>query len=76
MCWRSRALMCSAVLCAVLGAQTAPTFRTEVALVHVDAEVVEDGRVLSEFGKDDFRIWTTANRSQCSIFPPENRRSI
>jgi VWFA-related protein len=57
MCWRSRALTCSALLCAVLGAQTAaPTFRTEVALVHVDAEVIEDGRVLSGFGKDDFRI--------------------
>jgi VWFA-related protein len=40
----------------MLGAQTAPTFRTEVALVHVDAEVLEDGRVLDGFGKDDFRI--------------------
>ncbi len=48
--------MCSALLCAVLGAQTTPTFRTEVALVHVDAEVIEDGRVLSGLGKDDFRI--------------------
>jgi Mg-chelatase subunit ChlD len=40
----------------VLSAQTAPTFRADVALVHVDAEVVESGRVLDSFGKDDFRI--------------------
>jgi VWFA-related protein len=40
----------------VLAAQTTPTFRAEVVLVHVDAEVVEDGRFLSGFGKDDFRI--------------------
>jgi Ca-activated chloride channel family protein len=46
----------AALLCAVLAAQTAPTFRTEVALVHVDAEVVEDGRVIGGLGKDDFRI--------------------
>jgi len=46
----------AALLCAVLAAQTTPTFRTEVALVHVDAEVVEDGRVLGGLGKDDFRV--------------------
>jgi len=56
MCWKSRALICSALLYARLSAQTAPTFRTEVALVHVDAEVLEDGRMLDGFGKDDFRI--------------------
>src|ERR1700733_9337065 len=42
MCWSSPAPTCLALLGAVLGAQTAPTFRTDVALVHVDAEVVED----------------------------------
>jgi len=42
------------LLCALLAAQ--PTFRADVALVHVDAEVVEGGRVLSGFSKDDFRI--------------------
>jgi VWFA-related protein len=41
---------------ALLAAQTTPTFRTEVALVHADAEVVEDGRILTGFTKDDFRI--------------------
>lgn len=44
------------LLCAVLSAQTTPTFRAEVDLLHVDAEVMEDGRVLTGFGKDDFRI--------------------
>jgi VWFA-related protein len=37
-------------------AQTTPTFRAAVALVHADAEVMEDGRILTGFGKDDFRI--------------------
>lgn len=53
MCWRASIAV---LLCAVLAAQTAPTFRAEVALVHVDAEVVEDGRILSGFNKDDFRV--------------------
>jgi VWFA-related protein len=44
------------VLVAALQAQTTPTFRTEVALVHADAEVVENGRILSGFTKSDFRI--------------------
>lgn len=44
------------LLCAALGAQTTPTFRADISLVHVDAEVIEDGRVLSGFGKDDFRV--------------------
>lgn len=42
--------------CAALRAQITPTFRADVSLVHVDAEVLEDGRVLTGFGKDDFRI--------------------
>jgi VWFA-related protein len=45
------------LLSAGLGAQTTtPTFRADISLVHVDAEVIEDGRVLSGFGKDDFRV--------------------
>jgi VWFA-related protein len=44
------------VFAALLAGQTTPTFRTEVALVHADAEVVEDGRILTGFTKDDFRI--------------------
>src|ERR1051326_6361187 len=44
---------------AVCGAvcQEAPTFRTGVALVQVEAEVTAaDGRLLTGFTKDDFRI--------------------
>ncbi len=43
---------------AALGfAQKDPVFRTEVALVHVDAEVTAaDGRILTGLTKDDFRI--------------------
>jgi VWFA-related protein len=40
----------------VLG-QDSPTFKTGVSLVHMDAEVVAaDGRILTGFVKDDFRI--------------------
>lgn len=43
-------------LCPVL-AQETPVFRGGVSLVHVDAEVTAaDGRVLTGFCKDDFRI--------------------
>jgi VWFA-related protein len=39
------------------GAQETPTFKTRVSLVHVDAEVVgEDGRIVTGFTKDDFRV--------------------
>lgn len=38
-------------------AQETPTFRSGVSLVHVDAEVAAaDGRILTGFTKDDFRI--------------------
>ncbi len=43
-------------LSTVAAAQTTPTFRADVRLVHADAEVVEDGRILTGFTKDDFRI--------------------
>jgi VWFA-related protein len=50
-------LALSAALAALaIGAQDTPTFRAAVALVHADAEVVEDGRILTGFTKDDFRI--------------------
>jgi VWFA-related protein len=49
-------LSCALLLAAPLAGQTPPTFRAAVALVHADAEVVEDGRILTGFGKDDFRI--------------------
>jgi VWFA-related protein len=38
-------------------AQEAPTFKTAVSLVHVDAEVTgADGRILTGFTKEDFRV--------------------
>ena len=52
-------LICAAALASsVLGSnQDAPVFRTGVALVHVDAEVIEDGRTLTGFTQDDFRVF-------------------
>jgi Ca-activated chloride channel homolog len=41
----------------MLAAQDTLTFRAEVALVHVDAEVVEEGRVLGGLSRNDFRIF-------------------
>jgi VWFA-related protein len=53
---RSRILAC---LLPALGfcQDAAPVFRTGVALVHVDAEVTQDGRTLTGFTKDDFRVF-------------------
>ncbi len=43
--------------CCAAFAQDAPTFRTGVALVQVEAEVTAaDGRLLTGFTKDDFRV--------------------
>jgi VWFA-related protein len=45
------------VLALASSAQETPTFKTRVSLVHVDAEVVgPDGRILTGFTKDDFRV--------------------
>jgi VWFA-related protein len=38
------------------GAQEAVVFRTGVALVHVDAEVIQDGRIVSDLHQSDFRV--------------------
>lgn len=37
-------------------AQDQPTFRSNVALVHVDAEVSEDGRIIAGLGRESFRV--------------------
>jgi VWFA-related protein len=52
-------VVCGVVLIAAAAfAQDAPTFRTRVSLVHLDAEVTAaDGRILDGFGKDDFRVF-------------------
>jgi Ca-activated chloride channel homolog len=43
-------------LAASLCAQSIPTFRAETRLVRVDAEVLEDGRVLNGLGRDDLQV--------------------
>ncbi len=46
------------LLCAEALAQNAPTFRTAISLVHVDAEVTAaDGRILDGLKKDDFQVF-------------------
>jgi VWFA-related protein len=53
---RARTLNLALAFAAIASSQITPTFRAEVALVHADAEVVEDGRILAGFTKQDFRI--------------------
>jgi VWFA-related protein len=49
------AVLCAAILAC---AQDPVTFRTGVSLVHVDAEVIsQDGRILTGFHKEDFRVF-------------------
>ncbi len=43
--------------------QDQPTFQTEVTLVHVDAEVRRDGRIVEGLGQESFRI-TDAGKAQ------------
>src|SRR5687768_16198270 len=58
--------MMSALLAVVLlVAQMPMTFRTEVALVRVDAEVTVDGLPVEQLQKEDFRI--TDNGKPCEI---------
>jgi VWFA-related protein len=40
----------------LLLAQAQPTFRSDVALVHADVEVREDGHPVADLGKESFRI--------------------
>jgi len=54
--WNRRRAGIAFLLAAPLRGQPLQTFRAETRLVRVDAEVLEDGRVLSGFGKDDFRV--------------------
>jgi VWFA-related protein len=50
-------------------AQQAPTFKTGVSLVHVDAEVAAaDGRILDGFTKDDFRILDEGKEQPVLLF--------
>lgn len=52
-----------------VSAQETPTFQAKVALVQVHAEVIAgDGRVLSGFGKQDFRIFDNGKEQQILHF--------
>ncbi len=49
-------------------AQEAPTFKADVALVKVDAEVTDGTKVLSGFQKDDFRIFDNGTEQPVLYF--------
>jgi VWFA-related protein len=46
-----------AALAAIALAQESTVFKTAVSLVHVDAEVTDGTRLLSDFHKEDFRVF-------------------
>lgn len=46
----------SHLLLLLLFAQAQPTFRSDVALVHVDAEVLQDRAIVAGLDKDSFRV--------------------
>ncbi len=54
---RGRSILLLVCAAALASSQDDPVFRTGVALVHVDAEVTQDGRTLTGFTKEDFRVF-------------------
>jgi len=57
------------LLCGLAAAQQAPLFRGGVVLVHVDAEVTApDGRVITGFGRDDFRVYDEGKAQPVVLF--------
>jgi VWFA-related protein len=48
-----------------------PVFRTGISLVHVDAEVTQDGRILTGFTKDDFRVFDERKQQPVLHFSAE-----
>jgi len=59
---------------ALLAAQEGPVFRAGVALVHVDAEVTAaDGRILTGFTKEDFRVYDERKPQAIVIFAAEEQ---
>lgn len=48
----------------LLVAQVQPTFRSDIALVHVDAEVLGDRQSVADLSKDDFRITDEEGRNR------------
>lgn len=51
----------------LLLAQAQPTFRSDVALVHVDVEVREDGHPVADLGKESFRV-TDEGKPQTIVY--------
>ena len=65
------ALLCAATLAS---AQDPVTFRTGVSLVHVDAEVLgQDGRILTGFHKEDFRVFDERKEQPILQFAAEEQ---
>ncbi|MGD0869683.1 MAG: VWA domain-containing protein [Bryobacteraceae bacterium] len=64
-------MLCAAVLAC---AQDPVTFRTGVSLVHVDAEVLaQDGRILTGFHKEDFRVFDERKEQPILQFAAEEQ---
>jgi VWFA-related protein len=59
------------LIAAVLAAQDPVTFRSDVALVHVDLEVTDGTRVLSGFHKEDFVVRDNGRSEQVLYFSQE-----
>jgi VWFA-related protein len=65
------ALVCAATL---VYAQDTVTFRSGVSLVHVDAEVLaEDGRILTGFHREDFRVFDERKEQPILQFAAEEQ---
>jgi len=59
---------------ALAAAQPASVFRASVSLVHVDAEVIAaDGRILTGFSKEDFRVFDQGVPQQLVHFSVEEQ---
>jgi VWFA-related protein len=52
--------------------QEQPTFQSEVTLVHVDAEVRQDGRAIESLGKESFRITDSGKPQRILHFGHDN----
>jgi hypothetical protein len=57
----------SYLLLLVLLSQNQPTFRSDVALVHVDAEVREERQIIAGLGKESFRV-TDGGKPQTIVY--------
>jgi VWFA-related protein len=68
---RIAAILCAATLAC---AQDPVTFRAGVSLVHVDAEVIgQDGRILTGFHKEDFRVFDERKEQPILQFAAEEQ---